>query len=82
VRPLELRLTEVAPDRFLDIVPIDGEICLKLFRTILKALGIVIRNAPLPEVRGQAGVQVFRTIEIVIDAATSPSRKQVMPRCT
>src|SRR5918996_6530173 len=64
-RSLYLSLTEVAPHRFLSVVSVDGEVYLKLFGPVLKALGIVIRDASLPEIRGQGGVQAFGTIEVV-----------------
>ena len=61
---LRLRLAQVAPHRFFDIVPIDGEIDLELVGAVLEASGIVIRDAPLPQRRRQGGVEVFGTIEI------------------
>jgi hypothetical protein len=59
-----------APDRgsatrFLNIVPIDCQVGLKLLRAVLKALGVVIRNAALPEIRGQGRVQMFGTIKVI-----------------
>ena len=63
-RPLHLRLTEVAPHRFFYIVPIDGEIDLKLPGTLGKALGIVICQAPLPQIRRQGWMEMFSTIKV------------------
>jgi hypothetical protein len=63
-RTLHLRLTEVAPYRFFYIVPIDGEIYLKLPGAVHKAPGIVICQAPLPQIRRQGRVEVFGTIKV------------------
>src|SRR5262245_31612998 len=61
---LYLSLTEVAPHGLLDIVPVHTEVGLELFGAVLETFGIVIRNASLPEIRGEGRVQAFRLIKV------------------
>ena len=74
-----MSLTEVAPHRFLNIVSVAGEVNLKLFGPVLKALGIVMRDAALPKIRGQGGVQAFGTIEVVDRRRNIPQPERSHP---
>jgi hypothetical protein len=74
-----LSLTEIAPHRFLDIVPIHGEVGRKLFGAVLKALSIVIRDASLPEIRGQGRIQAFRPIKVVNRCGNVPQLERSHP---
>src|SRR5882724_3501591 len=74
-----LSLTEVAPHRFLDIMPIHGEVSRKLFGAVLKAPGIVIRDAALPEIRGQGGVPTFCPIKVVNRCGNVPELERSHP---
>ena len=74
-RTLYLRLTEVTPHRFFYIVPIDGEIYLKLLGTLRKAPGIVICQTPLPQIRRQGWVEMFRMIKVANRFSNVPPLK-------